>query len=121
MKILPIFIRIWVWDLRVFSGVLPQRDSRTLLPVYYLIWIMHECLLESTTYKYYLAESKFNMEKVDKVYLVFGRPVVEPDIDQLIQVKQTASMTLNHGASVFIHQNRKKKRHTDGMQKRTSG
>ena len=22
MKILPIFIRIWVWDLRVFSGVL---------------------------------------------------------------------------------------------------
>ena len=24
MKILPIFIRIWVWDLRVFSGVLSR-------------------------------------------------------------------------------------------------
>ena len=41
----------------------------------------------------YIAKLKLNMEKPDKVYLVFGRPAVEPDIDQLIRAKRT-SMTL---------------------------
>ena len=50
------------------------------------------CLKKVGTYRYYLAESKFNMERADKVYLVFGRHVVEPEIDQLIRVKRT-SMT----------------------------
>ena len=50
------------------------------------------CLKKVGTYRYYLAESKFNLERAEKVYLVFGRHVVEPEIDQLIRVKRT-SMT----------------------------
>ena len=51
----------------------------------------------------YIAKSMLNMEMADKVYLVFGRPAVEPDIDLLIRVKQGAKKRIF--AQIFSQKN----------------